>query len=104
MSLSAARANALKLNWSGNYRPPVPRALGTRGVADVSIAELVDYIDWSPFFATWELTGKYPAILADATVGEAARNLFADAQAMLRQMIAEQWFASARSDRLLAGE
>ena len=91
MSLSAARANALKLNWSGNYRPPVPRALGTRGVADVSIAELVDYIDWSPFFATWELTGKYPAILTDATVGEAARNLFADAQAMLRQMIAEQW-------------
>jgi 5-methyltetrahydrofolate--homocysteine methyltransferase len=91
-SLSAARANALKLNWSGNYRPPVPRALGTRGLHDVPIAELVDYIDWSPFFATWELTGKYPAIFNDANVGEAARNLFADAQAMLRQLIAEQWF------------
>jgi 5-methyltetrahydrofolate--homocysteine methyltransferase len=91
LSLSAARANALKLNWSGNYRPPVPQVLGPRSIGDVSIAELVDYIDWSPFFATWELTGKYPAILTDATVGEAARNLFADAQAMLRQMIAEQW-------------
>jgi 5-methyltetrahydrofolate--homocysteine methyltransferase len=92
LPLVAARANALKLNWSGNYRPPVPHALGPRSVGDIAIAELVDYIDWSPFFATWELTGKYPAILTDATVGEAARNLFADAQAMLRQMIAEQWF------------
>ena len=60
--------------------------------ADIPIAELVDYIDWSPFFATWELNGKYPAILDDAKVGEAARSLFADAQAMLRQMADEQWF------------
>ncbi len=60
--------------------------------ADIPLAELVDYIDWSPFFATWELNGKYPAILDDKTVGEAARGLFADAQAMLRKMVAEQWF------------
>jgi 5-methyltetrahydrofolate--homocysteine methyltransferase len=91
LSLTDARANALKLNWSGNYRPPVPPKLGTQSFADVSIAELADYIDWSPFFATWELTGKYPAILNDAVVGEAARDLFADAQAMLRQMIDERW-------------
>jgi 5-methyltetrahydrofolate--homocysteine methyltransferase len=91
LPLDAARKNALKLDWSGKYMPPVPPALGARGLADVPIAELVDYIDWSPFFATWELTGKYPAILNDTTVGEAARSLFADAQAMLKQMIAERW-------------
>jgi 5-methyltetrahydrofolate--homocysteine methyltransferase len=92
LPLAAARANALKMNWSGNYVPPVPRLLGARTLTDISTAELVDYIDWSPFFATWELNGKYPAILQDATVGEAARSLFADAQAMLKTMIAEKWF------------
>jgi 5-methyltetrahydrofolate--homocysteine methyltransferase len=91
LSLADARANALKLNWSGNYRPPAPRLLGSRTLTDVPIAELADYIDWSPFFATWELAGKYPAILNDPTVGEAARGLFADAQAMLRKMIDENW-------------
>ena len=90
--LADARANALKLNWSGNYVPPVPCLLGAHTLTDIAIAELVDYIDWSPFFATWELNGKYPAILQDATVGEAARGLFADAQAMLKKMIAEKWF------------
>jgi 5-methyltetrahydrofolate--homocysteine methyltransferase len=92
LPLAAARANALKLNWSGNYVPPVPRLLGARTLSEIPIAELVDYIDWSPFFATWELNGKYPAILQDATVGDAARGLFADAQAMLKKMIAENWF------------
>ena len=56
------------------------------------IAVLIDYIDWTPFFATWELTGKYPAILDDATVGAAARSLFADAKEMLKQIVAERWF------------
>ncbi len=92
LSLSDARANALKLDWSGRYGPPVPQFFGTRIFAEVPIAELVDYIDWSPFFATWELTGKYPAILSDPTQGEAARSLFDDAQAMLRKMTAERWF------------
>src|SRR5277367_3276260 len=92
LPLANARANALKLNWSGNYVPPVPRLLGARTLTDIAIAELVDYIDWSPFFATWELNGKYPAILQDATVGEAARSLFADAQTMLKKMIAGKWF------------
>jgi len=92
LPLTDARKNALKLDWSGTYTPPKPRLIGTRGFTDVPIAELVDYIDWSPFFATWELNGKYPAILNDATMGEAARSLFADAQDMLRQMIAEHWF------------
>jgi 5-methyltetrahydrofolate--homocysteine methyltransferase len=92
LPLANARANALKLDWSGSYKPTVPQFIGTRTFDDIPTAELVDYIDWSPFFATWELTGKYPAILQDAVVGEAARSLFADAQAMLKQMIAEKWF------------
>ncbi|HEV2623962.1 MAG TPA: methionine synthase, partial [Xanthobacteraceae bacterium] len=94
LPLVAARANALKLDWSGAYTPPAPQLIGTRVIADIALAELVDYIDWSPFFATWELTGKYPAILDDPKLGEAARSLFADAQAMLAQMIDEDWFAS----------
>jgi 5-methyltetrahydrofolate--homocysteine methyltransferase len=92
LSLNDARANALKLDWSGSYEPPVPHFLGARSFDDIAITELIDYIDWSPFFATWELTGKYPAILQDSVVGEAARGLFADAQAMLKKMIAEKWF------------
>ena len=92
LSLADARVNALKLNWSGNYRPPVPRLLGTQQFADMPIAELIDFIDWTPFFATWELNGKFPAILDDASVGEAARSLFADAQEMLARIAAERWF------------
>jgi 5-methyltetrahydrofolate--homocysteine methyltransferase len=92
LPLADARANALKLNWSGAYAPPVPRQIGTQTLADIPIPDLIDYIDWSPFFATWELSGKYPAILADAKVGEAARSLFDDAQAMLRRMAGENWF------------
>ena len=92
LSLADARANALKLDWSGRYAPPKPQFLGTHKFADIPLAELVDYIDWSPFFATWELPGKYPAILDDKKVGDAARGLFADAQAMLRKMADEQWF------------
>jgi 5-methyltetrahydrofolate--homocysteine methyltransferase len=92
LSLKAARANALKLNWSGNDIPQQPTFLGTRVLEDYPIAELRDYIDWSPFFATWELTGKFPAILDDAKYGEAARSLFADAQAMLDRIATERWF------------
>jgi 5-methyltetrahydrofolate--homocysteine methyltransferase len=92
LPLADARGNSLKLNWSGSYAPPAPRLLGTRRFADIPIAELIDYIDWTPFFTTWELKGKYPAILDDASVGEAARSLYADAQDMLRRMAAEHWF------------
>jgi 5-methyltetrahydrofolate--homocysteine methyltransferase len=95
LSLKAARANALKLNWSGNEVPPRPAFMGSKVLADYSIAELVPYIDWTPFFTTWELVGKYPAILDDATVGQAARSLFDDAQAMLRKIADERWFSAA---------
>ena len=91
LSLADARTNALRLNWSGNYLPPKPRLLGTHPL-NIPVAELIDFIDWTPFFATWELNGKFPAILDDAKVGEAARGLFNDAQEMLRRIAAEHWF------------
>jgi 5-methyltetrahydrofolate--homocysteine methyltransferase len=94
LSLVGARANALKLDWSGAYAPPAPRFFGTRIFIDIPVAELIDYIDWTPFFATWELSGKYPAILKDPALGEAARSLYDDAQEMLQRMIAERWFTA----------
>jgi 5-methyltetrahydrofolate--homocysteine methyltransferase len=111
LPLKNARANALKLDWSGSYQPPRPSFLGTRVLADYPIAELIDFIDWSPFFSTWELKGKYPAILDDEKYGAAARGLFADAKAMLRRIVEEQWLrasavvgfwpASAQGDDIL---
>jgi 5-methyltetrahydrofolate--homocysteine methyltransferase len=94
LSLPRARANAVKLDWSGSYQPPRPRFLGVRVLADYSVPELIRYIDWSPFFATWELTGKYPAILDDAKFGVAARGLFGDAQAMLARIVEERWLTA----------
>jgi 5-methyltetrahydrofolate--homocysteine methyltransferase len=94
LSLKDARKNALKLDWA-NYTPTRPSFLGTRVFADYSIAELIDYIDWSPFFSTWELTGKYPAILEDEKFGEAARSLYEDARAMLDKIVKENWFKAA---------
>ena len=94
LSLKDARRNALALDWA-NYVPPKPSFLGTRVFEDYSIAELIDYIDWSPFFSTWELTGKFPAILDDDKFGEAARSLYEDARAMLDQIVKENWFRAA---------
>jgi 5-methyltetrahydrofolate--homocysteine methyltransferase len=92
LSIATARANALKLNWSGNDVPKAPEFLGTRVLENYPIAELIPYIDWTPFFSTWELTGKFPAILDDDKYGEAARSLYDDAQQMLKQIVAEDWF------------
>jgi 5-methyltetrahydrofolate--homocysteine methyltransferase len=94
LSLKDARKNALKLDWT-NYTPTKPSFLGSRVFADYSIAELIDYIDWSPFFSTWELTGKFPAILDDEKFGEAARPLYEDARAMLKKIVDENWFKAA---------
>jgi 5-methyltetrahydrofolate--homocysteine methyltransferase len=91
--LAAARANGLRLDWT-SYAPPRPAFIGTRVFADYPLAELGPLIDWSPFFATWELTGKFPAILDDAKVGPAARALYEDAQAMLAKIISERWFGA----------
>ncbi len=89
-SIADARANRLKLDWK-NYVPPKPAFLGTRSFKSYDLAELARYIDWTPFFQAWELKGAYPRILQDDKYGEAARPLFDDAQAMLKQLIAEQW-------------
>jgi len=90
-SLAQSRANAWRGDWD-NYDPPKPSFIGTRAFDAYDLAELARHIDWSPFFASWELIGRYPQILEDEVVGEAARDLFRDAQAMLSQIIAEKWF------------
>ena len=92
LPIAKARANAQKVDWSG-YTPPKPSFLGTRAFETWDLAELARYIDWTPFFQTWELKGRYPKILEDEKQGEAARQLFEDAQAMLRKIIDEKWFA-----------
>ena len=85
LGLDAARANRLRLDWPA-HRAPAPRVPGVHAVS-FDLETLLPYIDWSPFFMTWELAGKYPGILEDPVVGEAARDLFRDAQRMLRELI-----------------
>ncbi len=87
-SLEAARNN--KFNW-GDYVPVTPSFLGTKVFDDFPLAELVSYIDWTPFFQTWEMAGSYPKILDDHVVGVEARQLFADAQLMLTSIVEEKW-------------
>ena len=88
--LAKARANAPAIDWSA-YRPTTPTFLGTRAFPSYDLAELARYIDWTPFFQTWELKGRYPAILDNPEQGAAARALFDDAQAMLERIIEERW-------------
>ena len=105
VSLEAARANAFRTDWTAEgvaacstahqagyapYQPPRPNMLGVQAI-DVELGELVNYIDWGPFFQTWDLAGRFPAILDDAVVGETARNVFADGKAMLDRIVAEEW-------------
>jgi 5-methyltetrahydrofolate--homocysteine methyltransferase len=92
-TLAEARDNAFTPDWTA-YEPPAPSFLGTRTFEAYDLADLARHIDWSPFFASWELIGRYPQILEDDVVGEAATNLFADAQAMLNQIIEEKWFTA----------
>ncbi len=108
--LEQARANKYVVDWS-SYQPPVPQFLGLKTFETYDLAELTRYIDWTPFFQTWELVGKYPQILDDAKIGEAATQLYNDAQVMLQRIIGEQWLtpkavigfwpANARGDDIL---
>ena len=93
ISLAAARANALRLDWR-HYVPPRPALIGRREIRRADLAELAGFIDWAPFFQTWELSGPYPAILDDPVVGEAARNVLADGQAMLKRIIEGRWLTA----------
>jgi len=89
LSLANANANELTLNWSA-HTPIKPSFLGTRVFEDYPIEKLISYIDWTPFFITWQLAGKYPAILKDKKVGEAANDLFHDAQNLLQRIVDEK--------------
>src|SRR6201999_607108 len=91
LKLSAARANAAKIDFVAKP-PKKPTFLGVKSFRDYDLAELADYIDWTPFFQTWELAGRFPAILDDAKVGEAARALYDDARKMLDLIVKEKWF------------
>jgi 5-methyltetrahydrofolate--homocysteine methyltransferase len=90
VTLREARANKFITDWASTT-PPAPKRPGTQVFRNYPLAELAEIIDWTPFFQSWELHGRYPKILEDAVVGEEARKLFHDAQAMLKQMIAEKW-------------
>jgi len=92
LPLAKARANAHKVDWS-TYAPPKPSFTGVKVFENWDLRELSRYIDWTPFFQTWELKGRYPRILEDEAQGPAARQLFEDAQAMLTKIITEKWFA-----------
>ena len=92
LSIEDARKNKLQLNWD-NFNPVKPNFIGTKTV-EVDLYELVDFIDWTPFFNSWELYGKYPAILTDDVVGEQATNLFADDQEMLEKIVSEKWLTA----------
>ncbi|NBB98180.1 MAG: methionine synthase [Alphaproteobacteria bacterium] len=91
LPLAKARANPLRLDWD-RYTPTAPKFTGPRVIDDWDLAELAAYIDWTPFFQTWEMKGVYPKILDDPKQGDAARALFQDAQDMLQKIIAERWF------------
>jgi 5-methyltetrahydrofolate--homocysteine methyltransferase len=93
LPVAEARANKLKLNWK-DYTPPQPTFFGTRTFSEYDLGDLVKYIDWTPFFRTWELVGRFPSILDDDKVGEAARSLYADAQSMLKKIVDEKWLTA----------
>jgi len=88
--LAAARANNFKIDWSA-YKPVKPSFMGPRTFKDYDLAKIVPYIDWTPFFQTWELNVRYPQILTDNKFGAEAKKLFDDAQALLKRMVAEKW-------------
>jgi 5-methyltetrahydrofolate--homocysteine methyltransferase len=90
LSLSAARANRRRIDFAATV-PHAPLVPGIQRFDDYPLTELLGYIDWMPFFNAWEFAGKFPEVLADPVVGEAASNLYADARSMLKKLIAEKW-------------
>ena len=91
LSIAEARAAALKLDWDA-YERPAPTYSGVRTFDDIDLATLTRYIDWTPYFAAWDLAGKYPAILTDKIVGEAASGLWRDTEVMMQRLVGEAWF------------
>ena len=93
VTLNEARTHGLETDWQ-QYTPPKPELLGVYKLSNYPLNALVEFIDWSPFFSAWELSGRYPKILQDKVVGEEARKLFADAQSMLKKIIDEKWLTA----------
>jgi len=93
LTIGQARANRARPDFA-NYAPPAPKFFGTRVFDNYDLAELANYIDWTPFFQTWELAGPFPQILEDEKVGAAARDLYRDAKAMLKKIVDEKWLTA----------
>ncbi len=94
LTIAEARANKMKLAFTDEYAPVKPKFIGRRTFKNIDLALLAEYIDWAPFFQTWDLAGFYPAILNDTVVGDAARKVFAEGQAMLKKVIAGRWLTA----------
>ena len=94
LTLAEARANKAKLSFSGNHAPVKPKFIGRREIKNADLSVIAQYIDWTPFFQTWDLAGFYPAILTDQVVGQTASKLFAEAQAMLKKIIDGRWLTA----------
>ncbi|CAD6543696.1 Methionine synthase [Paraburkholderia metrosideri] len=90
VTLAEARANKTKIDWAG-YQPVKPKFIGRRVFRNFDLSDLANYIDWGPFFQTWDLAGPYPAILNDEIVGESARRVFSDGKSMLSRLIQGRW-------------
>jgi 5-methyltetrahydrofolate--homocysteine methyltransferase len=93
VKLHEARANAARVSWD-NYKPTKPKFIGKRVFKNFDLAELEPFIDWAPFFQTWDLAGPFPAILEDDVVGDEAKKVFADGQAMLKKIIEGRWLTA----------
>jgi 5-methyltetrahydrofolate--homocysteine methyltransferase len=100
VTLAAARANKTRIDWSA-YTPPKPKFIGRRVFKNQDLTELAEYIDWAPFFQTWDLAGKFPDILRDAVVGTEAVRVFADGKKLLRRAIAGRWMQASGAVCLL---
>lgn len=93
VSLQKARENGLRIDWSA-CQAVAPTEIGVQAIQNIPLQELIAYFDWTPFFQSWELAGRYPAILSDVVVGEQASQLYADAQIMLKQIVDEKWLSA----------
>ncbi len=94
LTLAQARANKAKLDFAGAAAPVKPKFIGRRELNNIDLSLIAEYIDWGPFFQTWDLAGFYPAILEDAVVGDAARKVFAEGKAMLKKVIEGRWLTA----------
>jgi len=94
LSISNARANKSNISFAGNFAPVKPKFIGRRVFKNIDLSLIAQYIDWAPFFQTWDLAGFYPAILKDPVVGEAAKKVFAEGQAMLKKIIDGRWLTA----------